>query len=105
MTNTRKPRKPTARDRMRLADPVTVNAMDAAVRAGAARFAGPMDAVLGDIRRLLAGRSPAALRGAEAVEFMSLRAEFDGLAFQQKRFMEADAHARLNGDEGGVPVG
>jgi len=105
MSNARKPRKPTARDKLRLADPVTVNAMDAAVRAGSARFAGPMDAVFADMKRLLAGRSPRDLTGKEAVEFMSLKAEFDGIAFQQKRFTEADAHARLNPDEGGVPVG
>lgn len=93
---TRKPRKLTPRDRLRLADPVTAKAMDAAVEAGRARFEGPMNAVLADIRTLLAGRSPRSLTGPEAVEFMSLKVELDGIAIQQRRFMEADAAFRFS---------
>jgi hypothetical protein len=92
----RKPREPTARDRQRLADPVTTAALDAAVLAAAVRFAGPMDSVFRDIKRLLAGRSPRALTGAEAIEYLSLKTELDGIAVAEKRFAEADAHARLN---------
>jgi hypothetical protein len=100
----RKARKLTPRDRLRLADPVTAKAMDAALEAGRARFEGPMNAVLADIKRLLAGRSPRSLTGAEAVQLMSLKTEFDGIAIQQKRFMEADAAFRLNPGEGGETV-
>ena len=97
-------RKLPPRDRQRRADSVTVGTLDDAARAGRDRFAGPMTAVVADMKRLLAGRSPRALTGAEAVEFISLKAEFDGIAIAQKRFMEADAAFRLNPGEGGETV-
>src|SRR4051794_3478179 len=70
------------RDRLRLADPVTVTASDMAQNVAGARYDGPIKTVVADMKALLAGRRPRHLKSEEAVRFMALKVEFDGLVIQ-----------------------
>jgi hypothetical protein len=89
--------------RMALADPVTHAATLAAQAEAEARYGDRLEVIAAEIKTLLAGRAPYDLAGDDAVRFMSLRADFDALAIEQKQFAEAVLTRRLNGDgEGGV---
>jgi hypothetical protein len=89
-------KKLTSKDRQRLADPDTAAASDAAQKAARARYDAAIQAVFAEMKTVLAGRHPRALTGDEAVRFMALKAEFDGIAMQQKHFAEADLAHRLD---------
>jgi hypothetical protein len=100
MGNTSKPRDLTSEERERLADPVTYAAADASFDAARVRFAPQIEAIGVDIRRLLAGRRPGDLTGAESIAFMALKVEFDGMVTKQIEFAKADMHHRLNPPDG-----
>ncbi len=93
-------RKLSRQQRGRLADPSTYAAMDAAVADGEARFGPQISAVFAEIKALQAGRQMDDLTGAEMLRFMALKAEWDGLANQQKHFAEAALALRLRPDGG-----
>jgi hypothetical protein len=93
-------KKPTDRQRQRLADPADHAAADAAQAAGEARFAPMIASVFAEMNGLLAGRDPRQLTEAEAARFMALWARLGALATAQQRFVEADAAERL-GPRGG----
>jgi hypothetical protein len=96
-----KARKMNSRNRQRLADPVTFAATDAAQKEARDRFGGRLTAIAAEIKAMLARRKPRDLAGADAVRFMALNPQFEGVAMEQKYFAEADLAARLNpGDSG-----
>jgi hypothetical protein len=94
----------TKRQKQALADPVTQAAADGALVEARQRFGPQMDDVIAEIKALLAGRRVGDLSGGEAVELMALKARFDGLAIEQKRFAEAVLTERLDPPEGNAPV-
>jgi hypothetical protein len=91
----RKARKINSRDRQRLADPVTFAAIDATRKHARSRFHGRLTVMAAEIKAMLAGRKPCDLAGADAVRFMTLKAQFDDTAMEQKHFAAADLAARL----------
>jgi hypothetical protein len=100
----RKAPKMDSRDRQRLADPVTYAAIDAAQKEARDRFGGRLTAIAAEINAMLAGRKPRDLAEADAVRFMTLKAQFDGVAMEQKHVEEADLAARLDPGGGGESV-
>ena len=90
--------------RSREADPTTYAAFDAAKQAGADRYGTKLGAVYQRIKTFLAGRSSKDLTDEDAVTFMSLKAEFDALAIEQKRYTEAVVDSLLNPDGGGSEI-
>jgi hypothetical protein len=69
--------------------------MDATLKAAQDRFDGWLLTIATDIKATLAGRKPRDLTGADAVQFIALKAELDSAATEQKHFAEADLAARL----------
>ena len=93
-------KKPTDRQRQRLADPATHAAMEAATATAEARFDAPMASVFGEMKGLLAARRQRELTPAETVRLMALQARLEGLAMEQKHFVEADLAFRLGPRDG-----
>jgi hypothetical protein len=94
----------TKRQKQALADPVTQAAEDAALAEARQRFDPQMDAVIAEIKALLAGRHPADLSGGEAVMLIGLKARFDALAIEQQEFAAEALASRLDPPEGNEPV-
>ncbi len=94
-------RETAARRRSRLADPVTHAAADAAQAYGRTLYGQRLEAVVNEWNALIAGRDVRTLAGADAVQFMALRAKFDALAVQQKQAIEAEYARRLRPDDDG----
>jgi hypothetical protein len=93
-----------SRARMRLADPTTFAALDAAQKAGEDLYGPKLRAIFQDIKTLLAGRPEKSLAGADAVALMALKAEFDSVAIQQKHHCEAVLAELLNPSDGSETV-
>jgi hypothetical protein len=68
---------------MKLADPDTLAALEAAQQAAKARYGSQLHAAFDAIQALCAGRNPRELTGADAVRLLVLKAEFDAVATAQ----------------------
>lgn len=93
-------RKNARRERMKLADPVTYAAVEAAQRAGEERYGLALKETEAEMRAVLAGRDPRRLKGEDAIKFMTALTRFNEVSFEHVRFMEADLERRLEGDGG-----
>jgi hypothetical protein len=80
------PKRTSRQQRMRLADPTTVTAMDGAMAEAKARFDRQLRILLAEMALLVTVQRVGALSSADQVRLMALRAEFDALAIQQKYF-------------------
>jgi hypothetical protein len=88
-------KKMTPLDVIRLGDPATTAALDAAQKAVRDRYAGLIQAILAEMQIILAGRQPRSLKGATAVAYMAAKTRFDALILEQKCFAEAELTRRL----------
>jgi hypothetical protein len=78
--------------------------MDATMKTAQDRYGGQIEAALAEMRTILAGRSPCALQGDDALRFMAAQMRFDQVAVAQKHFAEADLASRLDPAEGSETV-
>lgn len=81
--------------RGRLADSSTYAAMDAAQAAGMALFGPCMTIVWADLSGLILIQSERRLTAVETAQVVALRASFDVLANERKRFVAVDLKRRL----------
>jgi hypothetical protein len=88
-------KKMTPLDVIRLGDPATTAALDAAQKAVRDRYAGLIQAILAEMQIILAGRQPRSLKGATAVAYMAAKMRFGALILEQKCFAEAELTRRL----------
>ena len=86
------PKRTPATARARLAD---YAAPDSGMAEARSRYDGRLEAVMNEIKALIAGRKPHDLTGDDAVSLMALRAKFDALLMEQKKFALTEAQNRM----------